>query len=323
MGIGEDLFLLLLSVLGKEGHCQKEDSLSCSNYAYFSLDDDAFSAPFHRNEMLSLKHLSSFLKITDFQLPDEDFGSLKLEKLKSCSEKLMEPSGSKVHGEGRLKGESYIVVEEPSPKQSNIEKEDVEGELIILPGKAHPKMPSQRSQPRGKDLSSSILLFTPLNTVAPDDNDRLTADLCSPAFPILGATPAFGSQAHSEKVSAEVVGQTCSPPCLSHLKATVSLASSRKQCSSWSSPPKLDSSQHVAGRVGHPSCDPDSGPQATTLPTESLTYEASQLQESPRHSAEQVQTAFFMKFSLKERSVLVNMDSVPQCFKIFYHVTLI
>ncbi|XP_070635908.1 partner and localizer of BRCA2 isoform X2 [Bos indicus] len=278
-------------IKGKEGHCQKEDFLCYSNYAYFSSDDDAFSAPFRKNRMLSLKHLSSFLKITDFQLPDEDFGSLKLEKLKSCSKKLMETFGSKVHGEGHLKGESYIVVEEPSPKQSNIEKEGMEEELITLPGKAHPKMPSQRSQPRGKDLSSSILLFTPLNSVASDDNDRLTAELCSPAFPILGATPAFGSQAHREKVSAEVVGQTCSPPRLSHLKATVSLAGNRKQGNSWSRPSKLDSSQHVAGRTGQPSCDPDSGPQATTLPTESFTYEASQLQESQRHSAEQTEIA--------------------------------
>ncbi|XP_059737199.1 partner and localizer of BRCA2 isoform X1 [Bos taurus] len=278
-------------IKGKEGHCQKEDFLCYSNYAYFSSDDDAFSAPFRKNRMLSLKHLSSFLKITDFQLPDEDFGSLKLEKLKSCSKKLMETFGSKVHGEGHLKGESYIVVEEPSPKQSNIEKEGMEEELITLPGKAHPKMPSQRSQPRGKDLSSSILLFTPLNSVASDDNDRLTAELCSPAFPILGATPAFGSQAHREKVSAEVVGQTCSPPRLSHLKATVSLAGNRKQGNSWSRPSKLDSSQHVAGRAGQPSCDPDSGPQATTLPTESFTYEASQLQESQRHSAEQTEIA--------------------------------
>ncbi|XP_069426460.1 partner and localizer of BRCA2 isoform X1 [Ovis canadensis] len=276
-------------VKGKEGHCQKEDSLSYSNYAYFSSDDDAFSTPSHKNKMLSLKHLSSFLKIIDFQLPDEDFGFLKLEKLKSCSDKLMEPFGTKVHGEGHLKGESYIVVEEPSPKQSNIEKEGMEEELTTLPGKAHSRMPSQRSQPRGKDLSSSILLFTPLNSVASDDNDRLTADLCSPAFPILGATPAFGSQAHKEKVSAEAGGQTCSPLCLSHLKATVSLPSSCKQWNSWSSPPRLDSSQHVAGRAGQPSCDPDSGPQATTLPTESFTFEASQLQGSQRHSAEQTE----------------------------------
>ena len=176
----------------------------------------------------------------------------------------------------------------------------MEEELTTLPGKTHSRMPSQRSQPRGKDLSSSILLFTPLNSVASDDNDRLTADLCSPAFPILGATPAFGSQAHKEKVSAEAGGQTCSPLRLSHLKATVSLPSSRKQCNSWSSPPRLDSSQHVAGRAGQPSCDPDSGPQATTLPTESFTFEASQLQGSQRHSAEQVQTASFMKLSLKE-----------------------
>ena len=41
LGIGEYLFLLLLSVLGKEGHCQKEDFLCYSNYAYFSSDDDA------------------------------------------------------------------------------------------------------------------------------------------------------------------------------------------------------------------------------------------------------------------------------------------
>ncbi|KAB0393051.1 hypothetical protein E2I00_011430, partial [Balaenoptera physalus] len=278
----------------KEGHCQKEDSLSYSNYVYLSLDDDAFSSSFHKNEMLNLKHLSPFLKITDFQLPDEDFGPLKLEKLKSCSEKLMEPFGSKTYGEGHLKGGNCVAVEELNPKQITIEKEDGKEELIILPGKAHPKMPSKKSQPQEKGLSSSILLFTPVNTVASDDNDRPTADLCSPAFPILGSTPAFGSQAHGEKVSAEVVGQACSTPQLSHLKATVSLASDHKQF--WSSPPKLDSSLHVAGREGQPSCDCDSGPQATPLPIESSTYKENQLrgntcQESRKHSTEQTEIA--------------------------------
>ncbi|KAM9056835.1 partner and localizer of BRCA2 isoform 2-T2 [Megaptera novaeangliae] len=279
---------------GKEGHCQKEDSLSYSNYVYLSLDDDAFSSSFHKNEMLNLKHLSPFLKITDFQLPDEDFGPLKLEKLKSCSEKLMEPFGSKTYGEGHLKGGNCVAVEELNPKQITIEKEDGKEELIILPGKAHPKMPSKKSQPQEKGLSSSILLFTPVNTVASDDNDRPTADLCSPAFPVLGSTPAFGSQAHGEKMSAEVVGQACSTPQLSHLKATVSLASDHKQL--WSSPPKLDSSLHVAGREGQPSCDCDSGPQATPLPIESSTYKENQLrgntcQESRKHSTEQTEIA--------------------------------
>ncbi|XP_030727370.2 partner and localizer of BRCA2 isoform X7 [Globicephala melas] len=278
----------------KEGHCQKEDSLSYSNYVYLSLDDDAFSSPVHKSETLNLKHLSPFLKITDFQLPDEDFGPLKLEKLKSCSEKLMEPFGSKIYGEGHLKGGNCVAVEQLTAKQITIEKEDGKEELIILPGKAHPKMPHQKSQPQEKGLSSSILLFTPVNTVASDDNDRPTADLCSPAFPVLGSTPAFGSQAHGEKVSAEVVGQACSTPQLSHLKAAVSLASDHKQF--WSSPPKLDSSLHVAGREGQPSRDCDSGPQATALPIESSTYKENQLrgnmcQELRKHSTEQTEIA--------------------------------
>ncbi|XP_007186369.1 partner and localizer of BRCA2 isoform X5 [Balaenoptera acutorostrata] len=110
----------------------------------------------------------------------------------------------------------------------------------------------------------------------------------------LRSTPAFGSQAHGEKMSAEVVGQACSTPQLSHLKATVSLASDHKQF--WSSPPKLDSSLHVAGREGQPSRDCDSGPQATPLPIESSTYKENQLrgntcQESRKHSTEQTEIA--------------------------------
>ncbi|XP_032316750.1 partner and localizer of BRCA2 isoform X6 [Camelus ferus] len=280
---------------GKEGHCQKEDSLFYNNYAYLSLDDVAFSAPFLKNDMLSLKHLSPFLKTIDFQLPDEDFGPLKLEKLKSGSEKPIEPFGSKICGEGHLKERCCIAVEELAPKPTNIEKEDLEEELIFLPGKVHPKMPV-KSQPQEKGLSSSILLFTPLNTVESDDNDRATVDVCSPAFPILGTTPAFGSPARCEKMSAEVVGRTCSAPQLSHLKATVSLSSDHKQCSSWTSPPELDSSLHVARRKGWPSCDQDSGPQATPLPTPSLTYKENQpsensCQETWKHSIEQIEIA--------------------------------
>ncbi|XP_032316746.1 partner and localizer of BRCA2 isoform X2 [Camelus ferus] len=287
----EKAIFLEKRVKGKEGHCQKEDSLFYNNYAYLSLDDVAFSAPFLKNDMLSLKHLSPFLKTIDFQLPDEDFGPLKLEKLKSGSEKPIEPFGSKICGEGHLKERCCIAVEELAPKPTNIEKEDLEEELIFLPGKVHPKMPV-KSQPQEKGLSSSILLFTPLNTVESDDNDRATVDVCSPAFPILGTTPAFGSPARCEKMSAEVVGRTCSAPQLSHLKATVSLSSDHKQCSSWTSPPELDSSLHVARRKGWPSCDQDSGPQATPLPTPSLTYKENQpsensCQETWKHSIEQ------------------------------------
>ncbi|XP_075851295.1 partner and localizer of BRCA2 isoform X2 [Microcebus murinus] len=279
-------------VQGKEGHRQKEDFLSSSDNAYLSLDNDAFSVHFHKNRMLSLKQLSSFLNITDFQLPDEDFGPLKLEKLKSSLERLIEPFESNIYGERHLKKENCItILEELIPKQIDTEIEDLEKELTVLPGKAHPKMSDLKSQPTNKGLSSSILLFTPLNTVAPEESDRPTADMCSPAFPILGTTPAFGSQACYEKVSTEGVGQTCSTPQVSLLNDTVSLAGD-----STTSPPKLVTSLHVSGRQRPPTCDCDSGPQTTPLPVESFTFKENQLcgntcQELCKHSIEQTEIA--------------------------------
>ncbi|KAK2494042.1 hypothetical protein MC885_008057 [Smutsia gigantea] len=276
---------------GKEGRRQKEDGLSPSNSPYLALDGDAFRAPVHKNEMLSLKQLSSFLKITDFELPDEDFGPLKLEKPKSCSEKPVEPFGSKTYGERGLKEGNGIVLEELTSKQIDTEMETLEEEIVVLPKKAHLKMPTLKSQPQKKGLSSSIILFTPLNTVAPDDADRQTADMCSPAFPILGTTPALGSQAHCEKGSAEINGPTCSISQLSHLED-----SGHKQCNSWTSPPKLDSSLCVSGRKGQPARDSDSGPQATSLPTDSSTFKDHQpcgntCVELRKHSTEQTELA--------------------------------
>uniref|UniRef100_A0A8C3YCP8 Partner and localizer of BRCA2 n=1 Tax=Catagonus wagneri TaxID=51154 RepID=A0A8C3YCP8_9CETA len=276
-------------VKGKEGRGQKEEPFSYSSYAFLSLADDAFCTPFHKNEMLSLKQLSSFLKIMDFQLPDEDFGPLKLEKLKSCSEKLIEPFGSKMCGEGHLKGGNCIVVEELIPKQMDTEKEDLEEEMLIGPGKAHPKTPEPGSRPREKGLSSSILLLTPVNTLAPDDSDRATAGVCSPTFPVLGSTPASG-----EKALAVVAGQTCSTPQPSHLQAAASLASGHKQCEGWTSPAKLDRSLRAAGKEGEPSCDRDSGPQAAPLPTKPFNYKENWLlvhtgQESWKPSIKQTE----------------------------------
>ncbi|XP_034843932.1 partner and localizer of BRCA2 isoform X1 [Mirounga leonina] len=263
-------------IKGKEDHCQKEDSLPSRNNAYLALDSAAFRASFQENELLSLKQLSSFLKTTDFQLPDEVFGPLKLEKLKSCSEKPVEPFVSSMYGRMHLKEGNCSVWEELTPQQIDIEMEDLEEEILVLPGKAQPKTSNLTSQSQKKGLPSSILLFTPLNTGAPEDNNRPTADVCSPAFPTLGATPAFGSQAHCEKVCAEAVGPTCSTPQLPHLKD-----SDRKQRNSWASPSKSDCSLVVSGREGQPSCDCDSGPQATPLPPESVPLKDSQLCGNP------------------------------------------
>ncbi|XP_016078204.1 PREDICTED: partner and localizer of BRCA2 isoform X2 [Miniopterus natalensis] len=266
---------------GKDGHCQKEDSFSSSNSTYLALDGDASNAPSPKNEMLSLKQLLSFLKITEFQLPDEDFGPLKLEKLKSCSEELIEPFGSEVYGERHLKEGNCIVLEELTPKQIDIEKEDLGEELIVLPGRAHPKMPKLKSQAQQKGLFSSTSLFTPLNSVAPDD-DRATAVVCSPVLPFLGTTPALGSPAHCDKVSA---------PQLPHGKASDS-----KQCDICTSQPKLGGSLHVSGREGQPDCDCDSVPQAPPLPMESFLFKENLLcgstcLESWKHPIEQAEIA--------------------------------
>ncbi|XP_049759992.1 partner and localizer of BRCA2 isoform X2 [Elephas maximus indicus] len=268
------------TVDGKESRCQKENSLASKDKAYYLASDHcAFSPPFPKDEMLSLKHLSSFFNVTDFELPDDDFGPLKLQKLKSYSEKMIESFESKMCAERYLKEGSCTVLEELILKQIDTEKEVLEKEPIVLPGKAHPKMPHLESQ-SSKGLSSSILLFTPLNTVGPDDNDRPTADMCSPAFPILGITPAFNSQARYENVSAEVVGRACYTPQLSHLKDTVSIASDNKPCNSSISPSKLDTSLHVSDRTGQP--DRDSGSQAAPLPMESFTAKGNQLRGSTR-----------------------------------------
>ncbi|XP_004398861.1 PREDICTED: partner and localizer of BRCA2 [Odobenus rosmarus divergens] len=266
---------LFLSILGKEDHCQKEDSLPSRNNAYLALDSAAFRASFQGNELLSLKQLSSFLKTTDFQLPDEVFGPLKLEKLKSCSEKPVEPFVSSTYGQMHLKEGNCSILEELTPQQINIETEDLEEEILVLPGKAQPKTSNLTSRSQ-KGLSSSILLFTPLNTGAPEDKNGPTADVCSHAFPTLGTTPAFGSQAHCEKVCAEAVGPTCSTPQLPHLKD-----SDQKRRNGWASPSKSDCRLVASGREGQPSCDCDSGPQATPLPPESVPLKDSQLCGNP------------------------------------------
>ncbi|CAO2583122.1 Partner and localizer of BRCA2 [Lemmus lemmus] len=228
--------------------------------------------------------------IHDFELPDEDFGPLKLEKLKSYSEKLIESPDSKTFGK-RLSREGNCATLEAL--QIDSEMEDLKEELTA-PSEAHCPGPTLKQQPMSKGLSSSAVLFTPADTAAPTHSGRSTAYLCSPAFPILGTTPAFASQATSENVTIEV-GQTCSTSQPSHLGDINSLANNNKQCNSSVSSPKLDTNLHVSGRQGQPTCDSESGPQATPLPNESFTFRENQLcgnacLELHEHSIEQVQS---------------------------------
>lgn len=233
----------------------------------------------------------SFLNITDFELPDEDFGPLKLKKLKSYSEKLIESPDSKTFGKRLSMEGNCATLEAP---QIDSEVEDLEEELTA-PSEAHRPGPTLKRQPMSKGLSSSAVLFTPTDIAAPNHSGRSTASayLCSPAFPILGTTPAFASQATGENVTVEV-GQTCSTSLPSHLGDTNSLANSNNQCNSSVSSPKLDN-LHVSGRQGQPTCVSEPGPQATPLPNESFTFRENQLcgnacLELHEHSIEQVQS---------------------------------
>ncbi|KAL6033206.1 hypothetical protein STEG23_020576 [Scotinomys teguina] len=231
------------------------------------------------------------VNIHDFELPDEEFGPLKLEKLKSYSEKLIESPDSKNCGERLRREGNRATLEE---LQIDSEMEDLEEKLSTPSGGVQHPGPTLTRRRRSKGISSSAVLFTPTDLTASNHSARSSAYPCSPAFPVLGRTPAFASQATRENVAAEV-GQTCSTSRPSHLADTDSLANN-KQCNSSASSPKLDTNLHVSGRQGQPACDSDSGPQATILPIESFTFRENQLcgnacLELHEHSIEQTEIA--------------------------------
>ncbi|XP_048188046.1 partner and localizer of BRCA2 isoform X2 [Perognathus longimembris pacificus] len=237
------------------------------------------------------KRQSENTAIQDFQLPDEDFGPLKLEKLKS-SDKPIEPPESKAYAK-------KLPQEEQSPLCTAAEGKDLEEEAMFVPGKAHPQMPSPKNQTPHKGLSSSMLLFTPLNTATAavgNESARPATQVCSPAFPTLGTTPAFSSPASCDGMSARGDGPACSLPHLAPLEDTVSLPRTPKQSVYTANPLKLVTNLHVPGRRGQSACDRDCGPQATPAPTESFTFRENQLCGNAclalhGHSTEQPETA--------------------------------
>lgn len=228
---------------------------------------------------LGLKPLS-LLRITDFELPDEDFGPLKLEKLRSSSEKLM-------CGGRHLKEATRDVVAELTARGTATGPEDSGAGPPVLPGKARPGMLERKSQPRRASPCSPGFLLTPINPAGPEGPDGTAVDLCSPSFPVLGTTPAPGSQARDESASA---------PQLSPARATASLAGDRAHRDGDTGPPIPQSGLHASGQKGRPSCDCDPGPQVTPLVTESVTFKGRPLRVnmclgSGRPAPEQVRSA--------------------------------
>ncbi|XP_029396060.1 partner and localizer of BRCA2 [Mus pahari] len=277
------------------GHRGKRKSACTSTLAHCQLFFPPCAAqPVNRSKGKFTKHKSQNrgVIIHDFELPDEDFGLLKLEKLKSYSEKLIESPDSKNCGERLPREGNHSTLKE---LQRNSETEGSEEELTVSPGEACHPGPTLRRQPGSKGLSSSIVLFTPADTAVPNDSGRPAPSLCSPAFPILGMTPAFGSQATTENLATEAA-QPCSTTQPSLSGDTNSLVNNSKQCNSSACSPKLDTNLQVSGRQGQPACDSDSAPQATPVPIESFTFRENQLcgnacLELHEHSTDQTETA--------------------------------
>uniref|UniRef100_A0A4X2L043 Partner and localiser of BRCA2 WD40 domain-containing protein n=1 Tax=Vombatus ursinus TaxID=29139 RepID=A0A4X2L043_VOMUR len=255
--------------------CIQNKNLHCSiGNDSLIVDNTSFDLSFHlKNEMLGFEKLSSCINITDFDLPDEDFGFLKLEKLKSYSAKQIEPFDSGDGGKKCNDGDG-LILEELVPKKIVTEKKNLAEDIITGTRNSQPKKP--------KSIPQNMLLFTPSSTNLPATNNQLEADVCSPIFPIVGATPVFGSQIHSGNVATEITGPTFCTPRHPYLKKPDSLTGDN-QCNNLPSALKLDANMHSLGREikkqpdqivpsSERKFDSDGGSQETLPPIDSITF---------------------------------------------------
>ncbi|XP_014107899.1 PREDICTED: partner and localizer of BRCA2 [Pseudopodoces humilis] len=136
----------------------------------------------------SLQWLIPKLGIRDFHLPNEEFGVLKLEKLKSCPVNDLEDF---VSGDG--------VAPEDTPDAQTKPKEKSLRSNLILPSKLGlPELPCMESLTSKKELSTHELLFTPMGTVLSEAPAHPESQISSSVFPAVGATPDVLPSVHSE-----------------------------------------------------------------------------------------------------------------------------
>ncbi|XP_043835757.1 partner and localizer of BRCA2 isoform X2 [Dromiciops gliroides] len=260
-------------IQGKQGCTQNKNLPSSISNDSLIVDNTSFDFSFHlKNGILSFEKLSSCINITDFDLPDEDFGFLKLEKLKSYSAKQIEPFESRDGGKKYYDGDCLISAE-LMPKKIVTEKENLAEDIITISRNSQPKNP--------KSIPSNMLLFTPSSTNLPATNNQLATDVCSPVFPILGATPVFGSQLQNENVAKEITGPTFCTPKHTYLKDPDNLTGDN-QCNSSPNALKLDINMQALGREvkKQPDQIPCCGSQETLPPVDSITFKERPLLES-------------------------------------------
>ncbi|XP_065416424.1 partner and localizer of BRCA2 isoform X6 [Chrysemys picta bellii] len=184
---------------GKRGRSQQMDLEGPTPLGHLGLDPMAFDPPFHfQNEMLSVKWLPSKLDIKDFQLPDEEFGLLKFEKLQSGTVKQLEPFVSSGSEHWLQSAGDTVTLGDTRLKQVNTEGKSLENSFISPSKTMSPKQPHLEGQLHKKGLSPRELLLTPASTVSAGAINQLESQIHTPAFPVLGATPAILSLVHNE-----------------------------------------------------------------------------------------------------------------------------
>ncbi|NXM57278.1 PALB2 protein, partial [Illadopsis cleaveri] len=136
----------------------------------------------------SLQWLLPKLGIRDFHLPNEEFGVLKLEKLKSSPVNDLEDF---VSGDG-------VAPENTSDAQMKPKEKSLRSNLILPSKCGLPELRCMESPTSKKKLSTHELLFTPMGTVLAEAPTHPESQISSSIFPAVGATPGVLPSVHSE-----------------------------------------------------------------------------------------------------------------------------
>ncbi|NXI28144.1 PALB2 protein, partial [Sterrhoptilus dennistouni] len=133
----------------------------------------------------SLQWLLPKLGIRDFHLPNEEFGVLKLEKLKSSPVNDLE---------------DFVSADGVAPEDiPDAQMKPKEKSNLILPSKSRlPELPCMESPTSKKKLYTHELLFTPMGTVLAEAPTHPESQISSSIFPAVGATPRVLPSVHSE-----------------------------------------------------------------------------------------------------------------------------
>ncbi|NXV63221.1 PALB2 protein, partial [Molothrus ater] len=188
------------ALLSNENHSEKENcdanlERSSSDERRFAMGPQGPAAlglpaadPDTRGSLFSFRSLQWLvpqLGIRDFHLPNEEFGVLKLEKLKSSPVNDLEDF---VSGDG--------VAPEDTPDAQMKPKEKSLRSNLILPSKTGlPELPCMEGLTSKKELSTHELLFTPMGTVLEAPTHP---EISSSVFPAVGATPGVLPSVHTE-----------------------------------------------------------------------------------------------------------------------------